>query len=355
MRNKKNSNFSEMINKIKNSENITNRIITNVNMLINPKKFENSNITRFYKNFYGAKRSDAYNKSSIKPSKSVELIDLMRLNKNAGKAMKGIGGVYFDNTYEKNQGAKKDLNKLVYQNKKGISDFILNKRDYNAHINKNRLNYFMGKTFYRPGEKVFEGTKEFSKKTVMINFKKVIPNVTEGKNFIDTKGNFKAGGNGGFNQGTDRKIIGGNIFREDRRSVNQTQKRGIGGNIFKDMKGAFGVGFKRRAKMGMPGDVSTKLLNGGGKNIFDFSSLPFRIERGENIGKDFKGFKFKEKIFSKNGDKNISEKTGGGINISPNINVEITPKNSLRDFNKIWEEIGGRLMDEINSSVSGYH
>lgn len=397
LRNKKRGNFSEMINKIKNSDSITNRIVANVNMLINPKKFESSNITRLYKNFYGAQKTGDYNKSLIKPSRLGESLNLGKLNKNADRIIKGIGGVYFHNTYGKNQEAEKNSGGLVYQNERGSYGFILNKKDYKSNISKNSLNYFMDKTFYKPTEKVFGGIKEVYGKTAGTGFNSAITrgirkndfkntkeifklegngfgnikgnfksegndfrNVKEnfklrGNDFRNVKGNSKSGVNGGLNKIIQGKTIGGNIFGEAVKSVNIGKGKGIGEKIFKDMKGVLGEASKRRAENSMAGNVSPSILNRGGKNIFDFPTLPAVIERGEKSGKDFKGFKFKDKISSKSGEKSISEKTAGGINVSPNINVEINQKNSLRDFNKIWEEIGGRLMDEINSSVSGYH
>ena len=57
--NKKNKlKFSDMMNKIKNYDNITNNLITNVNMLINPKNFKNSNIKKFYKNISDEKEKN---------------------------------------------------------------------------------------------------------------------------------------------------------------------------------------------------------------------------------------------------------------------------------------------------------
>lgn len=60
----------------------------------------------------------------------------------------------------------------------------------------------------------------------------------------------------------------------------------------------------------------------------------------------------------KNLRENINVKTpknSSNINISPNINVELKPQNTLSDFNRIWTEIGNRLNSELNSSANGFH
>ena len=69
--NKKNKlKFSDMMNKIKNYDNITNNLITNVNMLINPKNFKNSNIKKFYKNISDEKEKNITSNNTIKNFKN---------------------------------------------------------------------------------------------------------------------------------------------------------------------------------------------------------------------------------------------------------------------------------------------
>ena len=60
----------KMMNKIKNYDNITNNLITNVNMLINPKNFKNSNIKKFYKNISDEKEKNITSNNTIKNFKN---------------------------------------------------------------------------------------------------------------------------------------------------------------------------------------------------------------------------------------------------------------------------------------------
>ncbi len=418
-----------MMNKIKNSDSITNKIITNVNMLINPKKFENSNVTRFYKNFYDVQKNESYVKNLPNLKNSADSARLSELSQNTDKVMKRINNLYKANTYIKNQ-TSGNVSKIYDFQRDSVSGFVLNEKNYNAGVNKNSLNYYKDKIFYNlqgktdgniknipnaevkrnigegmikqsVGEKVPGNIKGIPRTGIRgdIRERTIKENVKE-KVFGNIKGIPRTGISGdikerAIKENVTEKISGNikgvsgtrakrnlaeriikqgpdeSIFRNGNRISESREKKNIreritensaGEKISGNIKGVFGTAAKgnlaeRIIKQGYDNNFNEKSLKNTGKKLFNIPSASFNLKprEEEKNNNNFKGFKTGEKNYSFGGDKNISEKTAGGINISPNINVEINQKNSLQDFNKIWEEIGSRLNSEISASVNGYH
>ncbi len=357
--------FSEMLNKIKNSENTVNKITTNVNMLVNPKNLSTSNISKFYKNlstsniskFYKnlstSNISNLYNKLSTSNISNLynKLSSLSMMNLYKSFSASNINKLY-KNFYSSN------INKL-YKNfltsrftdvYKGNSNFdfnnFYNSEKYLSLVNKNRenkplrlkenhLKNIYSQCFLNEGIKILNTAPSvFSTANVssQSDFNKnseenrIFPQSIFNRGFVEKNISLK--------DVFDKKSMEKTIFPKEVFDKSIVQKNVFPSRIFsKNNEISFSGIYK--------------------KSLFDNNVLRgnFVTKGLSSVSEENIKFKFKDI------DKTITQyqRESGNINISPNINVELKPQNTITDFNRIWLEIGNRLNSELSSSACGIH
>lgn len=294
--------FSEMLNNMRNSENVINRITTNVNMLVNRKNFSSSNIRKLYKNFFSSNTNNLYKRFF-----STEL----------GKFYKNISNVNFNEFY------KNISNPSFSQFYKNVSSSNFNEFykniGYSSLLKENspkkalslNENYFKNtfSDYHTYTDILFPDvpSKDFSIKGEAVKQENNYPKIFS-KSFYSNS-IYKKGG-------INRNIFNKNNFLKEKSFSNISEK------IKENYSEA-------KNQNGLHNRVKNRLYN-------NYENMKFNIkDKAETVS--------------------YKHTRGGNISVSPNINVELSPRDTFSDFNKIWLEIGNKLNSELNASAGGIH
>jgi len=361
-----------MLNKIKSSENVINKITTNVNMLVNPKNLSTSNISKLYKNLSTSNISKLYNKFSN--------LNMMSLYKNfsalsINKLYKNFFASKIDDVFKNN--LNYNFNNL-YNNIRYLDLTNEKRKREPLRLRKNHL-----KNLY---------SQYFSNKNIKFLSTATAPSVFSTTNISPQNILEK---NISLSEVFDRSSIEKNIFPQtifDRNSIekNVFSQAIFDRNSIEKKRMSPQINFNKDSiKKGMSyrnafykNSIEKRIFPQKifDRNIIKKNILPSRIfsKGGEILSSGiykkslsdnnilYKNSKYKSlsniseqnikfKLKDVDGIMTQCQKESGNINISPNINVELKPQNTITDFNRIWLEIGNRLNSELNSSACGIH
>jgi len=414
--------FLNMFSKLKNNDNVVNKITANINLIMNSKKFSASNINNLYKNFSSNNVNNIYKKYSTLTSsnfyKKFSKLNNMDIHKNISrlhnmniqKNISDLHNIYtpknisdLHNTYIHKNTSKlrnkniikniSDLNNMdihkslsrlndkdIYKNNTYKKIPFSNSLGFNKNyiVNNNKGGLFPQKNInYLPKnknmdycdisfEKIINARDIFSKKTSPDTYSK---NIDSQNNYIYTLSEYynpKKNTLNGASQAIKKlktstiknytnlspsKLSINRISNKDkynyltkRANYSYSQKKiNSISDFFKLPSGKEKSGISNHTKK-IYEKIHNKVYDKVYNNMYD--------NRYENAYNNM----YKEKPGSNiniNGIKNKS--SSGNINISPNINIDIKPQDTISDFNKLWSEIGERLNSELNSSAKGIH
>ena len=374
--NKKNKlKFSDMMNKIKNYDNITNNLITNVNMLINPKNFKNSNIKKFYKNISDEKEKNITSNNTIKNFKN-NIDEKNFFSKKENPILKNIfnkkitsekfsGNYTKDNNFSKHKSfPQKKINqnqgKINYDNLKKssvLSNYPLFRTDYNKeHSDKSSFfKTYFNDSYINNTSKIFCTNKNLQKglfKEKILQDKLILPEKNNTDNII-----YKTA----LIHTVYEKLNNTKLYEKAKDKNTQTNTLLKTGNYQNFKENFYSSGIKDTKKAfiktaGVHNYSNGKIFNEFIPKKSGFNNLEKNIHKINNgifPDEDIKNFGFKK--MKDDLSFHLSGKSSDSVTVSPNINIEIKPQNPAADFNKIWSEIGDRLNSEINSSVNGFH